>query len=255
MDEHTTWLDLLPGYHNLEEFFRAYLGRNWSNSMFPPQEHFSLTHVFLGFFVGFCLLAIGFSYSRYAKKPSALVPVPKVTFHTFLDMILGSLYRFIREILGNDEDARQFFPLAAGIFLYILFCDLIGLVPGFLPPTSHLQTNLAIAVTVFVATHTFGFQRQGWKYLRQFTGDNWLLAPLMIVLEVVSHIVRPLSLTIRLLGNMFADHKILAIFTFLFPLFIPIPFLFLGILVSLIQALVFMTLSVIYFSMAISHEH
>ena len=81
------------------------------------------------------------------------------------------------------------------------------------------------------------------------------LAPLMVVLEVISHIARPISLTIRLLGNIFADHKVIAIFTFLFPLFIPIPFLFLGILVSLIQAFVFTLLAVIYFGMALSSEH
>ncbi|MBU1244710.1 F0F1 ATP synthase subunit A, partial [Myxococcota bacterium] len=147
------------------------------------------------------------------------------------------------------------FPMGAGIFVFVMFSDLIGLLPGFEPPTAHLQMNLAIALTVFVATHYFGIRQQGWRYLKQFTGDSWLMAPLMLVLELVSHIVRPLSLTVRLLGNMFADHKVLAIFTLLFPLVIPIPFLFLGLLVSLIQALVFMTLSVIYFSLATSQEH
>ncbi|PKN21943.1 MAG: ATP synthase F0 subunit A [Deltaproteobacteria bacterium HGW-Deltaproteobacteria-22] len=255
MDEHTTWLDLLPGYHNLEEYFRQYFGRNWSNTIFPPQEHFSMTHVFLAFFVGLCLMAVAFSYRRHARSEAALMPAERLTFFSFVELLLSALLRFLTEIVGSEKDARRFFPMGAGIFVFVMFSDLIGLLPGFEPPTAHLQMNLAIALTVFVATHYFGIRQQGWRYLKQFTGDSWLMAPLMLVLEVVSHIVRPLSLTVRLLGNMFADHKVLAIFTLLFPLVIPIPFLFLGLLVSLIQALVFMTLSVIYFSLATSQEH
>ena len=255
MNEHTTWLDLLPGYHNLEEFFRQYLGRGWSNAMFPPQEHFSLTHVFLAFFVGLCLMLVGLSYRRSARSAAAVEPSRELGLFAFVHMMLSVLFRFMVEILGSEKDARRFFPVAAGIFLFIMFSDLIGLLPGFEPPTAHLQMNLAIALSVFVMTHAYGIRDQGWRYIKQFTGDTWYMAPLMLVLELVSHIVRPLSLTVRLLGNMFADHKVLAIFTFLFPLLVPIPFLFLGILVSLIQALVFMTLSVIYFSLATSQEH
>lgn len=255
MNEHTTWLDLLPGYHNLEAYFRQYFGREWSNSMFPPQEHFSMTHVFLALFVGLCLMVTGFVYRRHARSEAAVRPPERLTFTFFVELLLNALLRFLTEIVGNEKDARRFFPMGAGIFLFIVFSDLIGIIPGIEPPTSHLQMNLAIALTVFVATHYFGIRDQGWRYLKQFTGDSWVMAPLMFILEVVSHIVRPLSLTVRLLGNMVADHKVLAIFSFLFPLLIPIPFLFLGLIVSVIQALVFMTLSVIYFSLATSHDH
>jgi len=255
MDEHTTWLDLLPGFHNLEEFFRQYLGRRWSNPMFPPQEHFSMTHVFIAMLVGFILVGVGFAYRRHARSEAAVRPPEQLGFFFFIDLLLNSLRRFMTEILGNEEDVRRFFPMGAGIFLFIVLSDLVGLVPGFEPPTSHLQMNLGIALTVFIATHYFGIRQQGWRYLKQFTGNSWVLAPLMVVLELLSHIVRPLSLTVRLLGNMVADHKVLAIFSFLFPLLMPIPFLFLGLIVSVIQALVFMTLSVIYFSLATSHDH
>ncbi len=255
MDEHTTWLDLLPGYHNLEEYFRQYLGRGWSNSMFPPQEHFSLTHVILAMFVGFCLMALGVSYRRYARSAAAEEPTEKLSLFSFVNLLLTALYRFMVEIVGNEREVRRFFPVGAGIFLFIMFSDLLGLIPGLDPPTSHLQMNLGMALTIFIMTHYFGIREQGWRYIKQFTGDVWFLAPLFFVLEIVSHIVRPVSLTVRLLGNMVADHKVLAIFSFIFPFLLPIPFLILGLIVSVVQALVFMTLSVIYFSLATSHEH
>lgn len=255
MNEHTTWLDLLPGYHNLEEFFRQYLGRRWHNSAFPPQEHFSMTHVVFAFLVGIVLLVCAWRYRRWAQQPEAITPSEKLQLPTLIHLLLEILHRYMAEVVGDEKQVRLYFPLGAGIFLYIMLSDLIGIIPGVEPPTSHMQMNLAIACTVFLATHYFGIRELGWGYVKQFTGNVWYLAPLMLPLEIVSHLVRPLSLTVRLLGNMFADHKVIAIFTFLFPLIIPIPFLFLGFLVSLIQALVFMTLSIIYFSLATSHEH
>lgn len=214
-----------------------------------------MTHVLLAFVVGLLLLLAAWRYTRWARSPRSAEPSAGLNFTNFIHLGLENLFRFIAEITGSDEDARRYFPLGGTIFLYIFFSDLLGIIPGFEPPTSHMQMNLAIAICVFLATHYFGIRMQGWRYIRQFTGNTWYLAPLMLPLELVSHIVRPLSLTVRLLGNMFADHKVLAIFTFLFPLAIPIPFLFLGVLVSFIQALVFMTLSIIYFSMATSHDH
>lgn len=255
MNEHTTWLDLLPGYHNLEEFFRQYLGRRWQNSVFPPQEHFSMTHVFLAFFVGILLLIMARRYRRWARTEDAVTPSSSLNLPTLLHIVMDGLHRYLTDVVGNEEQTRRYFPLGAGIFFYVFLSNLLGLIPGVEPPTAHLQMNLAIAITVFLATHYFGIREQGWGYIRQFTGDTWYLVPLMLPLELISHLVRPLSLTVRLLGNMFADHKVLAIFTFLFPLILPLPFFFLGFLVTLIQALVFMTLSVIYFSLATSHEH
>lgn len=255
MNEHTTWLDLLPGYHNLEEFFRSYLGRTWHNSAFPPQEHFTMTHVFLALFAGILLLLLAWRYRRWARTEAAVIPPDEMHLPGFLHVILETLYKYLSDVVGDERQTRRYFPLGAGIFLYIFLSNLLGLVPGIEPPTAHLQMNLAIAITVFLATHYFGIREKGWGYIRHFTGDVWYLVPLMLPLELISHLVRPLSLTVRLLGNMFADHKVIAIFTLLFPLILPLPFFFLGFLVTLIQALVFMTLSVIYFSLATSHEH
>lgn len=182
-------------------------------------------------------------------------PLKKVSLFSLVDLLLDALYNLVLSVLGDKSSAALVFPFAAGLFVVILLSDLLGVVPGMDPPTAHLQLNLAMALSVFFFTHYVGVRRHGAKYLKQFTGDFWPLAPLMIVLEIISHIARPISLTIRLLGNMFADHKVIAIFTFLVPLLLPVPFLFLGILVSVLQAFVFTLLSVIYFSMALADDH
>jgi F-type H+-transporting ATPase subunit a len=108
---------------------------------------------------------------------------------------------------------------------------------------------------VFLVYNYFGFKEHGISYLKQFAGPVLWLAPLMFVIELLSHLFRPMSLSIRLFGNMFGDHMVLSIFSGLVPLIVPIIFMILGIVVSLIQAFVFSALSSVYIALAVSHEH
>ncbi|MBU1238504.1 F0F1 ATP synthase subunit A [Myxococcota bacterium] len=255
MGEHTTWFDLLPGFDNLQAFFRQYLGRSWSNDYLPPQEHFSLVPVITLLVLMFFLLMVGIRFRRQSLRDDALVPPSNVTFFSLFDLFFSAIYDMVLSVMESKEHARKIFPLASGLFLIILLANLVGIIPGMDPPTAHLQFNLVLALLVFIFTHYLGIREHGLGYIKQFTGEFLVLAPLMIILETISHIARPLSLTIRLLGNMFADHKVVAIFTFMIPLVIPLPFLFLGVLVSLVQAFVFTLLAVVYFSMALAAEH
>lgn len=127
--------------------------------------------------------------------------------------------------------------------------------PGFSPPTSSFFINLGLGLVVFVAYHYFGVREHGPKYFKQFMGPMVFLAPLFILIEVFSHAFRPISLSIRLYGNMFGDHLVLEIFSDLTKVVIPVLFYILGALVSVIQASVFTILTIIYVAMAISHEH
>jgi F-type H+-transporting ATPase subunit a len=131
----------------------------------------------------------------------------------------------------------------------------MALIPGFGVPTTSLGTNLGLASLVFVATHYYGLREHGISYLKHFLGPVWWLAPLMLPIEIVSHLARPVSLTIRLLGNMVADHKVVFSFFALVPILVPVPFLLLGLLVSVVQTLVFCLLSMVYISMATAHDH
>lgn len=154
------------------------------------------------------------------------------------------------------KNARKYLPLIGSLFLFILFCNLLSLIPGFLPPTDTLKTNVGLALLVFVLTHVFGVATHGLKYFKHFLGPLWWLAPLMLPIEIVSHIARPLSLSMRLLGNISADHKVGVIFFSLVPILVPVPFLVMGVFVSFVQAVVFCILSTIYISSAIAHgEH
>jgi F-type H+-transporting ATPase subunit a len=136
-----------------------------------------------------------------------------------------------------------------------LASNLIGLIPGFTPPTDNFNVTLALGVVSFVAYNFYGLQAHGLAYLKQFMGPLLVLAPLMIVVELFSHLFRPASLAIRLYGNMFADHLLLGIFTDLTKLLIPVIFYLLGTFVSLVQALVFTLLTMVYVGLAISHDH
>jgi F-type H+-transporting ATPase subunit a len=142
---------------------------------------------------------------------------------------------------------------------FILFSNLLGLVPGFLPPTDNLNTTVACALVVFFATHYYGIKTHGLKYIKHFMGPVWWLSPLFFIIEVISHLARVLSLSMRLFGNIMADHTLLSL-TLLTPsflvIFLPPLAMFLGIFVSLIQAFIFTLLSMVYISLAIEEaEH
>ncbi len=204
-------------------------------------------HVIHSWFV-MALLLVG---SGLLVKGLQLVPGKR---QNLLEMTVGGLEDFMVEITGPE--GRAFFPFIATLFLYILVSNLLGLVPGFFSPTANLNTTLSLALCTFVLTHIIGVKFHGAKYIMHFFGPIWALAPLMFVIEMIGHFARIMSLSIRLFGNIFGKEKVLGI---LFALagfaLAPLPILFLGILVSFIQATVFMLLSVVYFAGAMDEAH
>ncbi|MBN1848214.1 MAG: F0F1 ATP synthase subunit A [Deltaproteobacteria bacterium] len=171
-----------------------------------------------------------------------------------LELIIGGLEDFMVDVTGPE--GRAFFPFIATIFLYIFVSNLLGLVPGFFSPTANINTTLSMALCTFVLTHVIGIKFHGIKYVKHFLGPVWALAPLMLIIELIGHFARVMSLSIRLFGNIFGKEKVLGI---LFALagfaLVPLPILFLGILVSLIQAIVFTLLSIVYFAGAMEEAH
>jgi F-type H+-transporting ATPase subunit a len=155
---------------------------------------------------------------------------------------------------------RYFFPLIATLFMYILVCNLLGLIPGFEAATGNLNTTAALAVPVFLATHFYGFKTHKLGYIKHFVGPIRSVAalPLMILMffiEIIGHIARPLTLSVRLFGNMMAKHMLLLILASLAPWIVPIPILTLGLLVSVVQALVFTLLTTLYLAGAVEEAH
>jgi F-type H+-transporting ATPase subunit a len=157
------------------------------------------------------------------------------------------------EIIGHHSEGYTPFLVALGFF--ILFCNLIGLIPGFESPTAVPVVPLGCAICSFVYYQTQGFKHAGIAYLKHFAGPMWWLAPLMVPIEIISHLARMLSLTIRLYANMFAGDMVTLVFFSLIPIGIPIAFLGLHIGVSLLQTYIFVLLSTVYLAGAVAEEH
>ncbi len=254
MGEHSTWLDFLDRSHDLQSLSGTF-ERKWHWMMFQ-NSHFTLVHVMFGLLAALIVLygALQFRAAVAGKGEAGLVPPPKFNFRNFFELICDTVMSLMIGVMG-EKNAKKFFPFIASLAFFIFFCNIMALFPGLGVPTTTLKTNLALAGLVFLLTHYYGFKEHGIRYLKQFMGPLLPLAPLMIIIEFISHLVRPASLSIRLMGNMAGDHKVVFSFFVLCPLLVPVPFLFLGLLVCVIQTLVFILLSMVYFSMAVSHDH
>jgi F-type H+-transporting ATPase subunit a len=178
-----------------------------------------------------------------------LIPEGKGSAANIMEVAVEQILSLLEGIIGPT--AHKYFPLFGALFLYIFICNVMSLIPGFLPPTDNVNTNLACAVTVMVYYNYIGFKENGFGYIKHMMGPIWWLAPLMLAIEALGYLlVRPASLTMRLLGNITGDHMVLGIFSDLVPLVIPVIFLGLGLFVAFIQAFVFTLLSVIYVAMS-----
>jgi F-type H+-transporting ATPase subunit a len=177
----------------------------------------------------------------------------------FTELIIETILKLVEDNIGHHW-GRQIFPFICTIFTYILVCNLMGLIPGFTAATANVNTNAAMAVPVFILTHYYGIRANGVKYINHFLGPMRSLAALplmflMFVIEVIGHIARPLTLTVRLFGNMVAKHLLLLVLAVLAPWIIPTSILALGFLVSIVQAFVFTLLATLYIAGALEEAH
>jgi F-type H+-transporting ATPase subunit a len=156
-------------------------------------------------------------------------------------------------VIGHDY--MQFVPFAMALGYFILLSNLLGLVPGLESPTADKVVPLGCAALTFLYYHYHGIRHHGWHYYKQFVGPVWALAPLMLLIEVVSHLARILSLTVRLYANMFAGDLVTLAFFSLVPVLVPVLFLGLHLGVAVVQAFIFVMLSLVYLGMAVSEEH
>jgi F-type H+-transporting ATPase subunit a len=204
--------------------------------------------------LGLLLLIIIGTIFKGSVQKSLKNPVPSKTFSlsTLVEMIMDFLYNLTKEQCGHKY--RKFLPFLSTIFLFILVINLTGMIPGFPPATENMSTNVAIGAVVFLVYNIAGLKENGMNYLKHFLGPVMFIAPLYLGIEIFSHMSRPLSLGLRLLGNIYGDHLLLAVFSGLVPLIAPVALLFFGLLVAAIQSFVFTLLTGIYISMAISHD-
>lgn len=218
----------------------------------PGLEH-APVHVVGAVFVALLIAGLAWVGTADIRSGRAgLVPSAKLSAQNILELIVTFVVGLLESIIGHE--GRRFLPLIGTLAFFILFSNLLGLVPGFLPPTEHLGTTAVLGITVFLFTHYVGIKTHAAAYAKHFLGPVVWLAPLMFVIELISHLARPLSLSVRLFGNIFGDHQVFGLFVSLVPLFIPVLAMGLGLFVALIQTFVFCLLSIMYIAGAVAHD-
>jgi F-type H+-transporting ATPase subunit a len=195
------------------------------------------------------LLLIGFA--TLATRNIKMVPTKA---QNFFELVISGMENFMVDITG--EEGRWFFPIIATIFIYIAVSNLLGLIPGFYPPTASINTTVACAIPVFVFTHFIGIKYHGIKYIKHFLGPVWWLIPIILPIEIIGHLARVLSLSFRLFGNI-TGHELVLMILFMLAgaFFAPLPIMAMGIFVAFVQAFVFFLLSIMYFSGAMEEAH
>lgn len=224
-------------------------------------------HVAAAAITGAAVIGIGLVVrAKLRDEEKNILPEPKWNLLNSAVEIVKVFRGLLHGMIGHGSD--RYLPLIVSTFLFILMSNLSGMVPGFLPSTENINNNFAMAVFVFVAYQFFGLREHGVSYFKQFTGGLpgsgygavmtlilSLIASLIFLIELIGHIVRPFSLSLRLWGTISGDHALVGVLNGLVPLFIPILALGLGLLVSVVQALVFSLLSTVYIKLAVSHDH
>ncbi|MCX8030507.1 MAG: F0F1 ATP synthase subunit A [Thermodesulfovibrionales bacterium] len=209
-------------------------------------------------YVSYSWLAMGFltAVSLAVKNKLSLIPkgVQNVM-EVFAEFFLSTANNNIGHHYGE-----KFYPLLGTIFLYIVTCNLFGLIPYFDSPTSNINTTASMALPVFLLYQFYGFKVHGIGYIKHFLGPlrSPAAIPFMIFmffLELIGHLVRPVTLSVRLFGNMMAKHVLLTILGILAPVIIPVAILGLGTLIGFVQGYVFMLLTTLYLAGAVEEAH
>ncbi|MDD4733064.1 MAG: F0F1 ATP synthase subunit A [Desulfovibrio sp.] len=217
-----------------------------AGSALDPMIYPVPTHVWFTWLAMAILLIAGLM----VRRKLTLVPGG---LQNFFELVVGGLEDFVVANIG--EKGRQFMPILVTIFLFVLTMNYLGLVPGCDAPTANINTNAAMAIFVFLYYNYVGIKTWKAGYIKHFLGPMPALAPLMLVLEIISHLARPLSLTLRLFGNIRGEEIVLVLLFVLAPLYSTLPMYFLFILAKSIQALIFFMLTMIYLKGAVEHAH
>jgi F-type H+-transporting ATPase subunit a len=253
MPEHSSWLTLILSHFRETLEHNAQLVGYSVYAKQAPGWH-SFEPLAASLFVMVLVLAVGARVrSRLNRTDEAVVPEDTLTLRTFMEAFLGYFYDLAKNIMDADR-AKKYFPLIGTAAIFVFFANVMALIPGMPVATSNLNITLGCGLVVFVMFNAYGLMTNGWGYIAHLAGPAWYLWWLMFPIEVISLCVRPLTLGVRLMVNMAADHLMLGLFLSLVALLVPIPIMLLGCLVVLIQTLVFTMLTCIYIGLATEHE-
>jgi F-type H+-transporting ATPase subunit a len=212
------------------------------NPQVPITETFAMEILVLGLLLFFFVLV---RLSLNVENPGAI--------QQMAEMLHGFVAGQADSIIGPG--AQRYVMFTTCVLMFILLSNLLGLVPGLIAPTSVATVPLGVALLCFLYYHYYGVRENGLGYVKQFVGPIWWISWMMLPIELISHFARILSLTVRLYANMFAGEMVTLVFFSLVPLGIPLAFMSLHLMVALIQAYIFMLLTMIYVSQAVAHDH
>jgi F-type H+-transporting ATPase subunit a len=250
MDHHTSWLSFFPGYANMLAYMQDHYG---STEVMSKQGISTVHHIYAALIVLLVLVVTSLiARMRIADTEKAVIPPKTFGIVAFYELFLDVVLSLMEQIIGPTY--KRYVPLIGTLALFILVSNLMGLIPGWRPTTDSLNTTLACGLVVFVYFNYHGIRVNGIKHFTHIANPigewwGWLLAPLMLPVELISICVRPVTLGIRLAANMIGDHAVLFAFAGILPFLLPLPFYALGLLVCLIQAAVFAILSCVYIAL------
>jgi F-type H+-transporting ATPase subunit a len=256
MPEHTSFFSYLiamfPAFgHNMSAFGSSLFGE-------PVSAH-GLEPLVASLFV--MLVVVGLALGvrgQLVDHDKSVIPDASLTLRTFLEVFIGFWYGTMKDMMGPKR-AKRYFPLVGSLACFIFFANALGLIPGFVPPTSNWNITMGCAAVVFVMFNYYGLKENGLDYVKHLFGPyiGWWGIPinlLLFVIETVSTLIRPLTLSIRLMLNMAVDHLLVTLTLAMVALFLPVPVMLLGALVVVVQVMVFCLLTSIYISLATEHE-
>lgn len=250
-------LQIISWYAVFADYVRSLLGIEVDVETLAPMVSSAAAFVLV--------TVVGLVAGFHRMKPEQLsdeelLPPKKFGLVAFIEMCWGVVSNTLEKIIG-DKAWTHYAPLLGGTFFYIIIANLSGLVPGFPPATEYISQNAAMAVVIFIAFNYVGLKHGGVNYIKHLCGPILFMAPLMFVIEFIALLARPVSLSLRLYGNVSGDHMVFNVFSSLLrdfnAPFLPIPGLLLGfgLLVACLQAFIFMTLSSVYVRLSLDTAH
>lgn len=202
----------------------------------PVTDSVTTTWVVMGL-----ILLLGWVISRnLSEYPSKI--------QTIFESIIEFYENIAVQIMG--EEGRQFVPLAVSIGLFVLFSNWIEVIPGFSAPTRDLSTTIALAIVAVASTYVAGIKKKGWRFFKKYIEPN----PIFLPINILEELVRPISLSFRLFGNILGEEIVIAILVMIVPLILPVPLILLGLFTGLIQAFIFSLLTLLYVAGAVGEE-
>ena len=248
MPQHHSWFSFIPGFESFERSISALGGgEGWLFSEAIHVQH--IVALFLVLLVMFALAV--FARQGLAKAEAGdVLPDSTLTARNAVELLMEGILNLMQFTMSREAALRHFW-IVGPLAFFILFSNLLGLIPGFLPPTESFNTTFACGTVVFVYYNIYALRRLGLGHIDHMAnpvGEPWgyFLAPLFLPVELISHCIRPVSLSVRLLCNIAGDHLVLAVFIGIAPFLLPIPFMALGLFVALVQTFIFTLLSCVY---------